>query len=142
MSSLSTNFNASANDWKRPNGPTRFGPGRSWMSALPRRSTHTMIGVTLSIAPRTIAIFSTERPTSTQSIPCIVVLRLHRRRFGDRKCGNVIERAKLGGFRIEHRPDAAIHLEVAHGLSFRRIGLMDSLHASLKVGEEAFLLGW
>ena len=29
MSSLRMNFSASANDWNRPNGPTRFGPGRS-----------------------------------------------------------------------------------------------------------------
>jgi hypothetical protein len=29
MSSLRMNFSASANDWNKPNGPTRFGPGRS-----------------------------------------------------------------------------------------------------------------
>src|SRR5262245_52385004 len=40
MSSLKKNFTASARGWRRPAGPTRLGPGRSWMSPAPRRSTH------------------------------------------------------------------------------------------------------
>ena len=51
-SSLKMNLRASASGWNRPSGPTRFGPGRSWMSALPRRSTQTMIGATLSSRTR------------------------------------------------------------------------------------------
>src|SRR5512132_1538405 len=40
MSSLKKNFMASASGWRRPNGPTRLGPGRSWIRPAPRRSTH------------------------------------------------------------------------------------------------------
>src|SRR5215831_13283964 len=39
MSSLKKNLSASASGWRRPNGPTRLGPGRSWISPAPRRST-------------------------------------------------------------------------------------------------------
>src|SRR5512143_1825256 len=38
MSSLKKNFIASARGWRRPKGPTRLGPGRSWISPAPRRS--------------------------------------------------------------------------------------------------------
>jgi hypothetical protein len=37
------------------------------MSALPRRSTQTMIGVTFSHSPRTIAIFTIDRTMSVVS---------------------------------------------------------------------------
>src|SRR5258706_4419105 len=39
MSSLKKNLMESASGWRRPRGPTRLGPGRSWISAAPRRST-------------------------------------------------------------------------------------------------------
>src|SRR2546423_11306949 len=38
MSSLNASFSPSASDWSRPNGPTRFGPGRTCMRATTRRS--------------------------------------------------------------------------------------------------------
>src|SRR5438270_13788509 len=95
-----------------------------------------MIGVTLSMAPRTTAIFSPESPTSTQSMPC---MRL-RLRSCQLELRDLIEAAELGRIFVEHRPDAAVQLEIGHRLSFRRIGLMDSLHAPLQIRERPFLL--
>src|SRR5205807_5383201 len=106
------------------------------MSALPRRSTQTMIGVTLSMAPRTTAIFSPERPTSTQSMPCMPL----RLRSCQLELRDLFEAAELGGIFIEHRSDAAIQLQIGDRLPFRRIGLMDSLHASLQIRERPFFL--
>src|SRR4051812_4173237 len=52
------NLRASASGWIRPNGPRRVGPGRGCIRALPRRSTQTMIGTTLSMNPSITAILS------------------------------------------------------------------------------------
>src|SRR5207302_5878609 len=95
-----------------------------------------MIGVTLSMAPRTTAIFSPERPTSSQSMPCMPL----RLRSCQLELRDLFEAAELGGIFVEHRPDAAVQLEIGDRLPFRRIGLMDSLHAALQIRERPFLL--
>src|ERR1035437_6304650 len=49
----------SAMAWRRPNGPTRFGPGRSWMRPAIRRSTQMRFGRTAPrTTPQTKAIFA------------------------------------------------------------------------------------
>src|SRR6266498_2420396 len=48
-SSLKKNLTASTGSWRSPKGPTRLGPGRSWMSPAPRRSAHPSIGTTVRI---------------------------------------------------------------------------------------------
>src|SRR2546423_931175 len=94
------------------------------MSALPRRSTHTMIGVTLRSAPRTMAILRIESVTSVGSNG-IVVLRAPGRwlaLFGKRAL------------------NAAENLVVAERLSLRRIGGEDLLRAILQIDERAVFL--
>jgi len=56
------------------------------------------------------------------------------------KHGNVLEPPKLGSVAIEHGSDPAVQLEVCHGLPLRRVGLVNALHAPLKIGERPFLL--
>src|SRR4029077_16100048 len=87
----------------------------------PRRSTQTMIGVTLSIAPTTMAIFSSESPTSTLSMPAM----------RSRAYEHFLARQCFG--------DAAENLQIRDGLPLRRIRGVDLLHASLQIGERAFL---
>ena len=57
-SSLKINLTASATGCKSPNGPTRFGPSRSWMNAEPRRSTQTKIGTIVNRALITTTTFT------------------------------------------------------------------------------------
>src|SRR5215471_1178981 len=59
MSSLKKNLTASASGWRRPHGPTRFGPGRSWISPAPRRSTQERSPAALSSAATGIRTFRT-----------------------------------------------------------------------------------
>src|SRR2546423_2419819 len=122
MSSLRKNLSASAIDWKNPKGPTRFGPGRSWISALPRRSTQTMIGVTLSSAPTTMAILRMEIATSTLSIPAMR-LRARERFLPRKRCGDALE-----------------NLQIGDRLPFRPVGGVNLLHAALQVRERSLLL--
>ena len=42
MSSFMMNLTPSAIGWNRPNGPTRFGPQRNWITPDSRRSTQVM----------------------------------------------------------------------------------------------------
>src|SRR5438270_286102 len=89
------------------------------MSALPRRSTHTMIGETLSMARRTIAIFSDERAMSVAS----------KGMTSSREHGRFPARSF----------DAAENLVVADGLSLGRIRREDLLLAALQIDERPFL---
>src|SRR5437870_4356720 len=91
-----------------------------------------MIGVTLSRAPMTMAIFRASRATSVRSI-------LGAHRFG------WLELLRRGdpefrSIREQLRADAAENLQVGGGLSLRRIGFVDPLLASLKIGERSVLL--
>src|SRR5437763_11772574 len=122
MSSFRKNLSASAIDWKRPSGPTRFGPGRSWISALPRRSTQTMIGVTFNRAPTTIAIFRREIATSTLSIPAMRS-RARERFFARKRAGDALE-----------------NLQIGNRLALRPVGGVNLLHASLQIRKRALLL--
>src|SRR5687767_4884922 len=59
MSSLKNSLSTSAAGWIRPNGPTRFGPGRNWMCAATLRSPQMTTGRTPSMPP-TMASISIE----------------------------------------------------------------------------------
>ncbi len=56
--SLNMNLTASAIAWNSPKGPSRFGPGRSWIIAAPRRSTQTMTGAAWSSKTNHNSIFT------------------------------------------------------------------------------------
>src|SRR5712692_6391891 len=54
---------ASANGWKRPNGPTRFGPNLPWIFATTRRSIRVIYAKAVSSAKMTMAPLMTEATT-------------------------------------------------------------------------------
>src|SRR5260370_39705940 len=51
---------ASANGWKRPNGPTRFGPNLPWIFATTRRSLRVIYAKAVRSAKMTMAPLMTE----------------------------------------------------------------------------------
>src|SRR4051812_7625805 len=113
ISSLKMNLSASASVWKRPKGPTRLGPRRSWMSAMPRRSTHTMIGATKPIITASSRKYLPKVATSStfnaRSSPGHRGLDAGDRHAGGRHLGpaHARERGDLGGHAIEDLRDAA-----------------------------------
>src|SRR6185295_2660710 len=89
------NLTASAMPWNRPSGPSRFGPGRSCIRALIRRSTQSMIGATPRMKIPSISDILARVAVSSKDIASALALdpggrdRLGQRRAGGRKVREV-----------------------------------------------------
>ena len=74
MSSFSANLTPSANAWIKPNGPTRFGPGRCCMRPTNRRSPQTDISVSNTQITKTINAFTTINQPGSAPMSSAVVM--------------------------------------------------------------------
>src|SRR5260221_8170929 len=114
------------------------------MSALPRRSTQTITGVTFSSAAMTTSILMPVIVTSIASM-CIALGLSHRRGevLGGKRRHQRFDRGVAEFCVVGKQPsaDAAKDLEARDGLALWWGGLLDPLHAALQIRPRAALLG-
>src|SRR6266511_1500372 len=155
-SSLKKNLTASTGSWRSPKGPTRLGPGRSWMSPAPRRSAHPSIGTTVRITPRGIRTRSARMSQSTadksdrsdgderallhQDAALQFLLRQVRVSFDLLlDLAAKVRRRPVAVAEAQRDGEEQQHLPVRADRRSGQEGAIETLHASLDVGKGPFL---